>query len=765
LEARRARNHYTHAISKAKRNCWDSFLENAKVQDIWRAKSYVMGREPPRIPSFPHAPTPTDVRDAMMEGFFPLPEPPPARRPILPDPEYKHINLEEVDLALRKSSNKSAPGHDQIPYGVWKAVNRAGPHILPEILDPLLRWGVHPKTLKSSLGIVLPKPGKGDYNQTTSYRIIALIPTLSKILERIVAARLLPLARQAKILHLNQCGSLPGLSTADAVASLRHDIGTAQRQMKKASTLLLDVKGGFDNVHPPTLNTLLKRAKIPTSIRAWVSSFLSNRQVALIFQGGPRDFLAAFMGTPQGSPLSPLLFLIYVSSLHFHPTDGVVFSYVDDFALTIWSPCYEENSLKLASWAESIRAKARSLRLSFSLPKTELIHWRTRQQNGPRCKHPVSFGGTTTLPSRVVRWLGFWLEDNFSTVSHFSRRLALAAASFTKVKDLSHYGKGLNPRACRHLAQAFVRPILMYGANVLTPTKGALHKMETLWRRVARWVTTCFYTTNAHALLAEAALPPVSHMVSLLQTNLAIRIAGSHPSKNPAAYRFPPDFPRPWGRAVPSRPNPFIGLTGVSRPLPWRTIRRYGEARIRLPMDEIAHTLVPLLHTLERIERDRPRFPPYKLQIPEGVEPLPTCPPGTVLDQRDAELHFLWAIETARNAHNYFYSVPTRPHRHMHLLKLPASRIHQMRAGRSYLAAHPNPLDPETDPTCTHCNEGDETFHHAAITCPTRDGDRQALCPNLSSVADDSPLWLSLDSLKEFSHFIVSSRLNFPPAD
>ena len=440
-----------------------------------------------------------------------------------------------------------------------------------------------------------------------------------------------------------------------------------------------------------------------------------------------------------------------------------MFSYVDDFSLTVWSPSYRANTRHLRCWAEDLRYQAAKIRLDFSLPKTELIHWRTNQQSGTRCTRPITVGGITTNPMRVVRWLGFWLEDNSSTVSHFTRRLALAAAALTTVKGLSQYGKGLNPRACRHIAQVLVRPILLYGANLLTPTKGVLRKMDALWHRVARWVTTCFYRTNTSALLAEACLPPLNITIDGLQVAYTARIAGTFPSQNPASARLPPDFPTPWALQTPKRENFFVGVKGIYRPLPWRTARRYGEPRIRLPMDEVAHRLVPLLNTLDIVQPEQHGMPPYKRSYPMDTPLLPHYTLKAFQEHSAASSHLNWGLHLARTAPDYPYPAPTRPHRFMHLGKFQASRIHQMRSGISYLAAQPTPYELDQDRTCRLCLEEEETFHHAAITCSKRERDRKDLCPNLLSVAPDSQLWKSFEDLKQFGTFIFRSQINFPP--
>ena len=174
-----------------------------------------------------------------------------------------------------------------MPYSVWKKVNTTNPNLLLDLLAHLVAFGDHPTTLKHANGVVLDKPGKPSYDTPASFPIIVLIKTISKILERMLTVRLTSLARQAGLLHPNQCGSLPGLSTSDAVATLTHEVRTLQRPLLKVSTLFLDIKAGFDNVNANKLPALLLARIIPSYMVDWVSSFLTGRKCTLVCQGAP----------------------------------------------------------------------------------------------------------------------------------------------------------------------------------------------------------------------------------------------------------------------------------------------------------------------------------------------------------------------------------------------------------------------------------------------------------------------------------------------
>ena len=417
---------------------------------MWTAHQFTKVRYPTRVPGG-HSNIPEETSQLIMQHFFPEnPEPvstrPPAWQHLTDD---ERVTMEEVSGALEKCSNKSAPGPDQVPYGVWKNIHRLNGEIIPLLAGDLLRWGIHPPSLKGSLGIILPKPNKKDYTDCASFRVIALMQTFSKITERIINKRLMAIAYKTGLYCINQTGSLPQWSTTDAVVSLSNWIKEAQFAKQKVSTVFLEVKGGFDNVnHQKLLDILTSKEEVPNYITNWISNFISSREVSLVYPGSPRRADQVKIGIPQGSPLSPLLFIIYVKKLHLEVDSEKFFtsSYVDDFQITSASSSWYRNTKLLEEKVVEMNAIAASLGLSFSIAKTELMHWRTAREKGDRSECNMLVQSHVVQPAaKVVKWLGYWLADNGETFTHFSKRLALAQGAFNRIQRLSMPGKGLSP--------------------------------------------------------------------------------------------------------------------------------------------------------------------------------------------------------------------------------------------------------------------------------------------------------------------------------
>ena len=218
-----------------------------------------------------------DINTALLSLFFSDKDHTPTPSILCPFTDVPSLGPEEIAYALSKSANTSAPGPDQIPYGIWKEVNKASPSLLLALLGPLITYGFHPASLKEADGIVLSKPGKPTYSTPSSFCVIVLLQTVSKILERIIASRLSPLARKVGLVKHNQCGFLPILSTFDACAALSQEVRTLQRPALKAFTLFLDIKCGFDNISYLILTSLLRR-KGHSSLFGFLGSILSDRE-------------------------------------------------------------------------------------------------------------------------------------------------------------------------------------------------------------------------------------------------------------------------------------------------------------------------------------------------------------------------------------------------------------------------------------------------------------------------------------------------------
>ena len=268
--AKLSKRGYFKAIKAAKATHWKKFLMDTTPRSIWTAKKFAIGKAVPRFPNLPDTESPTQINEALLRHFFP-PRPSLSLPTILrPFTDHEPLLKSEIAKALRKSSSSSAPGPDSIPYLVWKRVHLVAPHLLTDLLAPLLKFGPHPTSLKKANGVVLDKPGKPSYDSPSSFRIIVLLQTISKLLERIVELRLVLEARRLKLLHRNQSGSLPALSSFDACLSFVDTVRTLQRRGLKVSTLFLDIKGGFDNVNARTLCGSLWRAGVPHYLVSWV---------------------------------------------------------------------------------------------------------------------------------------------------------------------------------------------------------------------------------------------------------------------------------------------------------------------------------------------------------------------------------------------------------------------------------------------------------------------------------------------------------------
>jgi hypothetical protein len=259
--------------------------------------------------------------------------------------------------------------------------------------------------LEQATGAILKKDKKPDYTVPKAYRVISLLKCLRKVSERILAQRPSYLAETTPLLHHSQIGGRLKKSAVDAALLLTNEVELNRLIKRKTSTLLLDVKDAFDHVAKNQLLTILRKLQLPVSLIAWVSSFLVNRELKLSFDGQLEKFSKIDTGIPQGSPISPILFLIYIRDLFPSLTSSVqVLSYIDDIALTTASTSLKKNIRILEREVVKLQELATGNSIEFDLAKTELIHFKmAKEAKTASLKLP---DGKIIQPKELVRWLG-----------------------------------------------------------------------------------------------------------------------------------------------------------------------------------------------------------------------------------------------------------------------------------------------------------------------------------------------------------------------
>ena len=127
----------------------------------------------------------------------------------------------------------------------------------------------------------------------------------------------------------------------------------------------LDVEKAFDNVWHNGLRYKIFMLDLPTKMTRWLSDFLVGRVIQVNVNGLLSDQINPAAGVPQGSVLSPLLFLIYVNDLPKpHHRQNSKSQFADDTALWaasrnvyIAAKLLQKDLRKLAKWCAKWRIK------------------------------------------------------------------------------------------------------------------------------------------------------------------------------------------------------------------------------------------------------------------------------------------------------------------------------------------------------------------------------------------------------------------------
>lgn len=181
--------------------------------------------------------------------------------------------------------------------------------------------------------------------------------------------------------------------------------------------IFLNIKRADDHVLPNLLLAKLFAMEVPPYLVRAISQFVSGRQVFVKSPSGPPwGPFQVSRGLPQGSPLSPVLFNCYTSSIHEQlPTGANIIQFSDDIVLYVAGGNMGQLFSVLDRALAGMHAALSTLGLSLSPKKCSAILFRRGRSSRPL--DDIVVEGSLIPWKPVVPYLGVYLHQNMKRTS------------------------------------------------------------------------------------------------------------------------------------------------------------------------------------------------------------------------------------------------------------------------------------------------------------------------------------------------------------
>ena len=179
--------------------------------------------------------------------------------------------------------------------------------VLHSIYQQIWKTQQWPQDWKRS--VFIPIPRKGIVRECSNYCTIALISPASKVMLKILQARLQKFVNYE--LPDVQAGFRKGRGTRDQIANIRWIIEKAREWQKNIYFCFIDYAKAFDCVDHNKLWKILKEMGIPDHLTYLLGNLYAGQEATVRTGHGTTDWFQIRKGVRKGCILSPCLFKLY----------------------------------------------------------------------------------------------------------------------------------------------------------------------------------------------------------------------------------------------------------------------------------------------------------------------------------------------------------------------------------------------------------------------------------------------------------------------
>ena len=253
-------------------------------------------------------------------------------------------------------------------------------------------------------------------------------------------------------------------------------------------------------------------SELPNKIIRLMSSFISDRPITVKINDEMSDKVKLNAGTPQGSVLSPLLFLMYVNDIPVDPMNNQVkiSQFADDLGMWTFGPDATYVQYRIHKTLSALEKWCSKWRIKLNAKKTQLI---VLKKNGRQHKKiKLQLFGEEIDHVEEATLLGVTITKTFNFQSHIKMAISKANRRLNLLRLLSGTNWGCMPKIIMQLYKQYVRPVLEYGAiALLSAPNTTLEKIQLVQNKAIKIAYRLPWCTSTRKIHQLAEIEPIKN--------------------------------------------------------------------------------------------------------------------------------------------------------------------------------------------------------------------------------------------------------------
>jgi uncharacterized membrane protein YgcG len=298
-----------------------------------------------------------------------------------------------------------------------------------DVFNKYLAEGVIDAQLAESTITPLLKPVKPgqrapDAGDPNNHRGINVGSVLPKIFSAVLTGRLTHWAARRRIFGPEQVGFTYRHGAEWHVFTLRETLKHLNRDGEAAYVLFVDLKKAYDRVHLPLLWRILGDMGVPANVITLLRSWAAARRARVRVNGSLTEPIELSAGVPQGDPLSPLLFNLFIECLSRYLETRADLPGATVLGVAIRRLLYADDIAIIAKSVQELQAALGHIRdwcaaygmdIGTGAGKTEAVAfrpWVTTKAAATAGLPPLVAGNIVVRWSESYRYLGYMIMFN-----------------------------------------------------------------------------------------------------------------------------------------------------------------------------------------------------------------------------------------------------------------------------------------------------------------------------------------------------------------